>query len=245
MIMDNATLIKEAFEQPNWYLDGTKYNIQLRAETIREFMGDQKIGSILDIGCGDGSLSLPLLNADSRLTLLDQSQTMLGIARSRVPVDSSSRVQTMNNSFMEATLEPQSFDLVLCVGVLAYVEDRKSFITRIKSLLNPGGSVIVECTDGDHFVNHGVVAYHALRRPFKPAHMRTVVAPSAAVVAIFEDLGFKLRGSFRYSLPFPVIRKLMSQRVSYQMLRCIFGTATRNRNTWLGNECIYYFKSPS
>jgi ubiquinone/menaquinone biosynthesis C-methylase UbiE len=243
-MLDNTTLIKQAFEQPQWYLGGTEYNIKLRAETVAEFVNLNKIGSILDVGCGDGSLSAGLLNAHNRLTLLDQSQTMLGIASSRVPPGLASRVQAINRGFMEADLEPQSFDLILCVGVLAYVEQRREFITRIKSLLKPGGAVIAECTDGAHFVNHLVVAYHALRRVSKPGQMRTVVAPSSGVLTIFQDLGFDLCGSFRYSLPLPLIRKLMSQKTSYRTLRCLFGTATRNRNAWLGNECIFYFKYP-
>lgn len=242
---DNTTLIRQAFEQPEWYLKATAYNIKLRAETIAEFLKTDNIGSVLDIGCGDGSLSRGLLNANNRLTLVDASQTMLKIARSRIPEELGWRVQTINREFMGAALEPQSFDLILCVGVLAYVEDRKAFIARIKSLLKPGGSVIVECTDGVHWVNKLVVAYHRFRRWLRPAQMQTVVLPSAQVVAIFEGLGFKMHGSFRYSLPLPIMRKLMSQRIKYQMIRRIFGSETRNRRAWMGNECIYHFKCPS
>jgi ubiquinone/menaquinone biosynthesis C-methylase UbiE len=241
---DNATRIKQAFEQPAWYLTARAYNIKLRAETIEEFLKSDNIGSILDIGCGDGSLSAGLLNSNNRLTLLDQSQTMLGIARSRVPPDLSSRVQTINQGFMEAALAPRSFDLVLCVGVLAYVEQRGDFIARIKSLLKPGGTVIAECSDSAHFLSRALLAYSALQRVFKPGEMQTVKGSSASVVNIFQELGFVLWGSFRYSLPLPVIRKLMSQKTSYTVVRSIFGTATRNRNACLGNECLFYFKLP-
>ncbi|HEY3856219.1 MAG TPA: class I SAM-dependent methyltransferase [Verrucomicrobiae bacterium] len=242
---DNITLIRQTFEQPQKYLTETRYNIRLRAETISEFLKSDNVGSILDIGCGDGSLSRGLINANNRLTLVDASQTMLKIASSHVPEEMSWRVQTINSDFMGASLEPQSFNLIICVGVLAYVEDRKAFIARIKSLLKPGGVVIVECSDGAHWLSHVVAAYQAFRRWLKPVQMQTILRSSSEVTAIFDDIGFKLAGSFLYSLPLPIMRKLMSQKFSYSALRFLFGSATHNRNTWLGNECMYCYRSPS
>jgi ubiquinone/menaquinone biosynthesis C-methylase UbiE len=242
-MIDNASRIKQAFEQPQWYLQKTAYNITIRVETVREFVAGCP-EAVLDIGCGDGSLSRGLLNGHNRLTLLDQSQTMLGLARSRIPEGWCGRIQSVNANFMEAELERQSFDLILCVGVLAYVEveRRRDFIERIKSLLKPGGSLIIECTDGPHFISRFVVFYNTLRHWMKPNRMRTIVGSSAQVVAVCEDMGFELAGSFRYCLPLAPMRKLMSQKVSYKAVRFLFGTAIRNRNAFLGNECIYNFK---
>ena len=48
---------------------------------------------ILDIGCGDGSLSLPLLDDRSRLTLLDFSEGMLERARQNIPPGMNTRVE--------------------------------------------------------------------------------------------------------------------------------------------------------
>src|SRR5674476_125013 len=113
---DNASHIKEAFEQPQWYLQRTAFNITIRAETVVEFLNGNRCDSILDIGCGDGSLSLRLLNSNSHVTFLDQSQTMLNIVRSRVPGEFSSQISMLNSGFMEARLAPESFDLIICVG---------------------------------------------------------------------------------------------------------------------------------
>jgi ubiquinone/menaquinone biosynthesis C-methylase UbiE len=242
-MIDNASKIKQAFEEPQWYLQKTAFNIAIRVETVREYItGPHE--SILDIGCGDGSLSAGLINGQNRLTLVDQSQTMLGIARARIPEALLSRVQTINASFMDAPLEAQSFDLILCVGVLAYVERRRDFIAKIKSLLRPGGSLIIECTDSRHFVSHLVVAYSKFRNWMNPGRMRTVLGSSADLLAICRDLGFELCGSFRYSMQMPIVSKIMSGKVTYKSVRYIFGTAAHNRNSSLGNECIYHFKHP-
>ncbi len=243
----NVNNIKEAFEQPGWYLQRTAYNITLRAETVAEFLNGIHCDSILDIGCGDGSLSLHLLNADNQVTFLDQSQAMLNIVRSRVPVQLLSRISTLNSGFMEAKLVPDSFDLIICVGVLAYIQvkDRWDFINKIKSLLKPGGLLILECTDGPHIISRLGRGYASLVRVLKPSKMRTIVGSSAKVLKICRELGFELKGSFRYSLPLPVMSKFMSQKASYDAIRRIYGSAKTNHRPLMGNECLYYFRAPA
>jgi 2-polyprenyl-3-methyl-5-hydroxy-6-metoxy-1,4-benzoquinol methylase len=247
MPTNNATHIKDAFEQPQWYLQRTAFNITVRAETVAEFLNDiPRCNSILDIGCGDGSLSLRLLNSNSHVTFLDQSQTMLNIVRSRVPGEFSSQISTLNTGFMEARMEPESFDLIICVGVLAYIQlqDRRDFISKIKNLLKPGGSLILECTDGPHIISRIGRGYTRLAKIFKPSKMRTIVGASAAVLAVCRELKFELHGSYRYSMPLPVVSTWMSQKGRYKSIRRIYGTAKTNRLAWLGNECLYYFKLP-
>jgi len=84
-MLDRSTLVKRGFEQPQWYLEKRSFNIRIRAETVRQFLGDLGFENMLDIGCGNGSISVPLLTPHNRLTLLDMSTTMLSIAQSRVP----------------------------------------------------------------------------------------------------------------------------------------------------------------
>jgi len=242
MIDANENKIKRAFERPQWYLTQAGYNIRIRAETVKEFAKDARIENILDIGCGDGSLSLDLLDENRSLTLLDRSKAMLNIASSRIPKALHSRVQILNEDFVTAQLPPQTFDLVVCVGVLAYVDPLRPFLTKIVSLLAPGGIAIVECSDGSHFVRRLSRAYGALRLKLGAGDFQTVVRPSSEVVKEFASLGFDRFGSFRYCQPFPVIRKLFSQAMSYNAIRLIYGTAAHSRAQQLGSECLYCFK---
>ena len=236
------TMIREVFEEPIWYLAGTAYNIRIRAETVREFAGNAGGLSILDVGCGDGSISLPLLTGDNRLTLLDQSKKMTAMARMRVPGRLASRVTIINSDFMSASFEPGSFDVILCVGVLAYINFRQPFIERLVSLLRPGGSIIEECTDGGHFVSYLNRAYAAVRNRFPGSGFSTVLRPGAEVESAFRDFGFQAVETFRYSLPLPGLRKLLPQELKYRAIRHLYGYAGRSRMAWLGNECIYHFR---
>jgi ubiquinone/menaquinone biosynthesis C-methylase UbiE len=201
--------------------------------------------SMLDIGCGDGSISVPVLTPRNRLTLVDMSATMLGIARSRVSADLSTRVTTINDQFMNARLAPASFDLILCLGVLAYVSDSRAFAERIASLLGPRGDVIVECSDSSNAVSKLRRALGTVTGVLAPGKVPLILHSSAEVTGIFGQLGFALKGSFRYSLPLPGIRKFMSQGVQYKTTRALYGSAAKNRLPWLGSECIYHFRRES
>jgi ubiquinone/menaquinone biosynthesis C-methylase UbiE len=238
----NQTTIKRAFERPEWYLRKTAYNIKVRAETVQYFTRGVKPKNILDIGCGDGSLSLPLLDRSNRLTLLDRSKSMLDRAFSRLPEGSADRVTLCNEDFLTASLPPHSFDLILCVGVLAYIEELGPFLSKLVSLLAPRGTIIVECSDGKHFVRPAYRAYGSLRRKLGAEDFETVCRSSADVVAAFKERGYQVGNSFRYSQPPPIVRKLLPQPVSYGTIRFVHGTPAQSRAAWLGSECLYRFE---
>lgn len=239
---DSDKVIKRAFERPEWYLTKTAYNIKTRIETVKEFIHGREVKSILDIGCGDGSLSLHLLAADNCVTLLDRSKAMLEFASDHVPPGACDRVRVLNGDFMSVDLPEKSYDLILCVGVLAYVENRRAFLSRLASLLSPGGMVIIECTDGSHFITYLIRAYKSFRAKVLGGEFPTVTRPSSELLRMLSELGFQSCGAFRYSLPLPGVRRLLSQGLSHGAIRFVYGTAAHNRMRWLGNECIYHLR---
>lgn len=238
--MNNSEeIVKAAFEKPTWYLNKTAYNIKIRTETLAEFTKHVKPGTILDIGCGDGSLSLPLLSKDNFLVLLDRSKEMLAIAKSRIPRELTDHVQLQNADFMSADISEESFDLVVCVGVMAYIKDRSAFVQKLWSTLKPGGTLIIECTDSDHFVSLINRSYDTVRTNLGGKDFPTVRGSSKELLRILQKSGFTLTGSFRYSLPLPGMRHFLSQNACYQGIRAIYGSILNNRMAWLGNECLF------
>ncbi|HEY6841061.1 MAG TPA: class I SAM-dependent methyltransferase, partial [Chthoniobacterales bacterium] len=111
---DSQEVIREAFSRPQWYVTSQAFNIKIRVETIKEFTKNLKPENILDIGCGDGSLSVPLFSETNRLTFLDRSQGMLDLVSARLPKGSADRVSLLNMDFMDAQFGEQKFDLIIC-----------------------------------------------------------------------------------------------------------------------------------
>ena len=154
--------VKSAFEAPEWYFNKLNYRIQLRRGIVRDFTQDLVFERVLDIGCGDGSVSLPLLKPGRRLTLQDLSDAMLARARGSIPPGLEGSVETFGGDFLQTDLPAGAYGLVICLGVLSYVERLDAFLGKLTSLVAPGGHVIIECTDGPHFVSRLLRAYSSL-----------------------------------------------------------------------------------
>jgi 2-polyprenyl-3-methyl-5-hydroxy-6-metoxy-1,4-benzoquinol methylase len=236
---DQTAETKEAFEQPEWYLESRRFNIRLRCETVQAFVQGCEFVDVLDIGCGNGMMTIPLLNARRRITFLDLSASMLKIARANVPVEFLSQIETINTDFLAAHVEERSYDFINCLGVLAYVEDLEAFLSKLKASLRPGGLLLLECTDAPHFVSALTRVYDKIRRSFTRAVVPLVDHSSESILREMNRLGFELCHSYRYSLPLPGIKNFFSQNGRYKLVRAFFGPSSRNRNKWLGNECIY------
>jgi ubiquinone/menaquinone biosynthesis C-methylase UbiE len=234
--------VRRFFDAPDRYLQPARYNIQIRADIVQEFLRGSRFQSILDIGCGDGSLSIPYLTSESRLTLLDMSKSMLTIAHSRISGELSKNVEIINEDFLTAKLQSQGYDLILCLGVLAHLEFPLEAIRKIALLLKPGGSAIIENADSRHFLTSLWRFRSRARGSTGPEKYDLNALPHSTVVQEFLRHGFTLAGVYRYAIGLPGMQKVLKQSQLYQLVRAIYGPPESNRNTCLGNECLYHFR---
>jgi ubiquinone/menaquinone biosynthesis C-methylase UbiE len=236
--------VKSLFESPQPYLDRRRYNINIRADTVQYFLRHRTFTSILDVGCGDGSVSIPLLAPQRSLTLLDLSSQMLTIAQSQVPSGLSRNVQAINQDFLAADLAPHSFDVIICLGFLAHVDSPKAVIAKIAQVLHPNGVVIMQSTDSSGFPSRVGIFYRRTLEAFGRMNYRYTLTTSAQVIEMFADCGLRLSNIYKYSLPgLPGIDRIFSQRALYKSVRLAYGSPENNYNTWPGKECIYLFES--
>jgi 2-polyprenyl-3-methyl-5-hydroxy-6-metoxy-1,4-benzoquinol methylase len=233
--------IIKAFERPGWYIDGFAANIRIRVETINEMLKMPPESKILDVGCGDGSLSVPFLEQGCAVTFLDRSQAMLDIVASRITPNGRQRARFVRSDFCDAEVALDSFDTVICVGVLAYVFNLEHFLGRLASVVNPGGNLIIECSDAAHFLGRIKLTYNRILGIFKPRRFETVRRPRRDVASAIDSAGFELREEFRYTYYIPFISNLMSEETSYRLSRQLFGYFPINKQGWLADESIFHF----
>lgn len=231
--------VRQVFEDAPHYLKSRRVDIRFRIEAVRSFASSMAWQRLLDIGCGDGSISLQLLTPASHLTLLDLSASMASFARKNVPDGLAGNVEVRNENFMLASFGPEPFDLIVTVGVMAHVDSLDAFLAKIQSLLRPGGSLIVEFTDSRHFIGQLGRLWGRLKEIAAPALYPTNRLSFSEVAPLFEKHDLSLVSAFRYSrIPLPGIDRILSPEIQYRIAKMIFGGCSNNRNAWLGNEYI-------
>jgi 2-polyprenyl-3-methyl-5-hydroxy-6-metoxy-1,4-benzoquinol methylase len=238
-ITSKVERVKSLFEVPEKYLGPRQFDIRIRVETVQRFTEHLRVDRVLDIGCGDGSLSLPLLPRCNRLTLLDLSCKMLDLARKKIPAERLNDVDVVNESFIEARLEPRSFDLILCVGVLAHVDSPAAVIAEVVRLAKPGASVILEFTDSFHLWGMPIVLYQKLLKFVRPQPYALNRLKRRQVIALCRENGLSESALYRYGLPPMGTHRVAGQEDMFQITRYLFGPSNRNRNSWMGNQFIY------
>jgi 2-polyprenyl-3-methyl-5-hydroxy-6-metoxy-1,4-benzoquinol methylase len=231
--------VRSLFSVPEKYLGRRQFDINIRVETIQQFAKTLEIDRVLDIGCGNGAISLPLLIGCRRLTLLDLSREMLELAKQRIPPERRNDVALIEGELLDANLEPQSFDLILCIGVLAHVDSVAAVIDRVALLAKPGSWVIIEFTDSFHFWGIQTVVYQKLLKLLRPEPYALNRLSKRDVESMFRASGLSISTLYRYGLP-PIGSSLvLGHRGKYRLIRCLFGFPNRNRNRWMGNQFLY------
>ncbi|MGD1217846.1 MULTISPECIES: class I SAM-dependent methyltransferase [Streptomyces] len=126
---------------------------QLDEQIAGRFPVGQRL-RILDVGMGQGTQALRLARAGHQVTGLEQDATMLAVAREALaaePEGIRGRVRLIEGDGRETGVHflPGSFDVVLCHGVLMYVEEPDALLAGLARMLAPGGllSLLVRNAD--------------------------------------------------------------------------------------------------
>jgi SAM-dependent methyltransferase len=126
---------------------------QLDEQIAGRFPVGQRL-RVLDVGMGQGTQALRLARAGHQVTGLEQDAKMLAAARQALaaePEGIRSRVRLIEGDGRETGVHflPGSFDVVLCHGVLMYVEEPDPLLAGLARMLAPGGllSLLVRNAD--------------------------------------------------------------------------------------------------
>ena len=170
--------------------------------------------SVADIGCGTGSVALPLAQRGYQVIGIDLSESMLSIAREKESQLGRMRgcVQWVCQDMREWSV-PEPVDTVVCycdsINYLTETEDVRSFIQQTYSQLRPGGLFLFDmhherqfeqyATEQPFTLDEGDVAYDRIDE----THLERAYDPDWIIkelkLAGFDEVN--LHGEFQLADP--------------------------------------------
>jgi 2-polyprenyl-3-methyl-5-hydroxy-6-metoxy-1,4-benzoquinol methylase len=225
---------KRSFADPGPYLRNNPY-VALRARVVRSMLPTISPKSILDLGCGNGRISIPLVGDSDELLLIDASRGMLELALQDLPPTIASRVQ-FQCADVAAFQPAKQFDVVLCIGLLAHVPDPQALFQLVSRCVAPNGCALLQFTDNSFFLGRAAHWLGAVRgRLFDPEAYALNRMTSEQVLGGMAAHGFKMTRSYRY-LFLPGVRRLPPR-----VTQAIVNLAARKPISNWGGEVIATF----
>src|SRR6516162_7410579 len=141
---------KRQFEER---VSGANVNFQQRLTLACE-LGAASSGRLLDCAAGTGEITCALLKSGrfTHATIVDISAEMLRSAKGLLI----SQIKNADVEFVQSDVfnfKPSDapFDLILCLGLIAHTGQLDILLPHLKSMLMPGGRIILQTTLIDHF----------------------------------------------------------------------------------------------
>ncbi|MFD7469484.1 class I SAM-dependent methyltransferase [Streptomyces tendae] len=109
---------------------------------------------VLDVGMGQGTQALRLARAGHQVTGVERDAAMIAAAREALagqPEGIRERMRIIEGDGRDTGVHflPGSFDVVLCHGVLMYVEEPDPLLAGLARMLAPGGLLSLVVRNGD------------------------------------------------------------------------------------------------
>ena len=99
---------------------------------------------VADLGCGTGSMGVPLLGLVGRMICVDHSSGMLAEAEKRLgPLARGTALEFRQGSFDALPLTDGEVDAALCGMVLHHLEDLDGGLAECARVLRPGGTLTI------------------------------------------------------------------------------------------------------
>jgi len=114
-------------------------------------------GELLDVGCGSGrflaeaqKLGFKVTGTDFDVTAVESAKTRYGIAD----------VHAMSLEVFAQEFRERKFDVITCFAILEHVDDIKGFLATTKSLLKPGGYIVISTPNRERWVKPKPIPFH-------------------------------------------------------------------------------------
>lgn len=149
----DEALARHFSDRSQWYVEmysGTSatpaaHFFSTRVRRVRELLSQTPAGKALDVGCGPGTMFRYLLDRGFECFGVDLSPQMVDACQRQFGHESGTHFEV---GTIEGLPFPDAcFDVVLCLGVLEYV-DAHAALREVARTLKPGGTLVVSMLNG-------------------------------------------------------------------------------------------------
>ncbi len=145
---------------------------------------------VIDLGCGTGELTRKLADAlpESEVVGVDSSAEMLAKAEKLV---------RPGLKFEQRAIEDADgkWDLVFSHAAIQWVDDHRSLVPRLLSLLSPGGRLAVQLPSNHRHPSHVIIRELAAENPFRMALGGWIRQAPVLTISEYAELLFEYGGS--------------------------------------------------
>jgi len=111
---------------------------------ITGVLDSPKDATILDVGCGSCAHSVRLANRRFNVRAVDFSESALEMAEANIKTRGlGGRVRIQRENLLNLTFADDTFDYVLCCGVLMHIPDVTKALSELMRVVKPGGTIII------------------------------------------------------------------------------------------------------
>ncbi|TRW97045.1 class I SAM-dependent methyltransferase [Candidatus Methylobacter oryzae] len=150
--------------------------------------------SVLDVCCGSGASALPAaeqVGPGGRVVGVDVAEKLLNLASAKAQNQGLDNIEFRAGDMLDTGFADASFDAVVCVFGIFFVDDIPAAIRELWRVLRPGGKLAITTWGPDFFEPANAVFWNAVRdvRPelYKGFNPWDRIAEPAALSAIFNE----------------------------------------------------------
>ena len=140
--------------------------------TARALIGLLDLGTVVDIGCGDGVLAELVAERATSVTCVDISATVIAAARKRL--HALSKVRFVEADMHALPLGSGDYDHAFVMHALAYTREPRRVLQEAARLLRPGGRLILAAL-AEHTHEETMRAYDHVNLGIAPDKLRKLL----------------------------------------------------------------------
>ena len=97
---------------------------------------------VLDYGCATGTIAIEIAATVKKIHGIDISSKMIDTAQRKAVERKIENIEFTKSTLFDAGFKKESFDVILALNIMHFLEDTQKVMKRINDLLKPGGLLI-------------------------------------------------------------------------------------------------------